>query len=69
MKKGVIYKLSFQLIKAERENKTGVCLCVCVPLRVFSPINPFVVVIGIEELDLLISLWTGEVTRDGGMHE
>lgn len=44
-------------------------MCVCVPLRVFSPINPFVVVIGIEELDLLISLWTGEVTGDGGMHE
>lgn len=39
--------------------------CVCV----FSPINSFVVVIGIEELDLLICLWTWEVTGDGGMHE
>ncbi len=35
----------------------------------FSPVNSFVVVIGVEELDLLISLWTGKVTGDGGMHE
>lgn len=35
----------------------------------FSPVNSFVVVIGVEELHLLISLWTGEVTGDGGMHE
>ena len=27
------------------------------------------VVVGVEELDLLISLRTGEVTGDGGMHE
>lgn len=35
----------------------------------FLPINSFVVVVGIEELDLLVSLWTGEVTGYEGMHE
>lgn len=40
-------------------------MCVCVS----SPVDAFVVIIGIEELDLLISLGTGKVTGDGGMHE
>lgn len=33
------------------------------------PVDPFVVVVGVEELDLLVSLWTGKVTRYGGVHE
>lgn len=33
------------------------------------PVDSFVVVVGVKELDLLICLRTGEVTRDGGMHE
>ena len=45
--------------------KDGVSVCLCR----LSPVNSFVVVVGIEELDLLISLWTGEVTGYGGMHE
>lgn len=45
----------------------GVCASVCA--SVFSPINSFVVVICVEELDLLVCLWTGEVTGYGGMHE
>lgn len=40
-------------------------MCLCV----FLPVNSFVVVVGVKKLDFLISLWAGEVTRDGGMHE
>lgn len=27
------------------------------------------VVVGVEELDLLVRLWTGEIAGDGRMHE
>lgn len=34
-----------------------------------APVDPFVVVVGVEELDLLVRLWTGEIAGDGRMHE
>lgn len=37
--------------------------------RALLPVDPFVVVVGVEELDLLVSLWTGKVTGYGGVHE
>lgn len=41
----------------------------CEGVSLFLPVNSFVVVIGVEELDFLVRLRTGEVTGDGGMHE
>lgn len=43
--------------------------CVCGIVRGRSPVDSFVVVVGVKELDLLVCFWTGEVTGDGGMHE
>ena len=40
--------------------------CVCVPP---SPVQSFVVVVGVEELHFLVRLGAGEVTGDGGMHQ
>lgn len=46
-----------------KNRRKYVCLCVV------SPVNSFLVVVGVKKLDFLISLWAGEITGDGGMHE
>jgi len=56
----------FQALTNKRQRmKAVVSVCLCE----LSPVYSFVVVVGVEELDLLISLLAGEVTGDGRMHE
>ena len=51
----------------------GVCVrvsvCVCVRVCVSVPVDPFVVAVGVEELDLFVGLWAGQVAGDGRMHQ